>query len=51
MHWVDEVAEELLRRGGRHVIASGISISGHIHIGHSHDVFIADGVRLSLIHI
>ncbi len=39
------MAEELLRRGGRHVIASGISISGHIHIGHSHDVFIADGVR------
>ncbi len=45
MHWVDEVAEELLRRGGKQVIASGISISGHIHIGHSNDVFIADGVR------
>ena len=27
------------------MIASGISISGHIHIGHSNDVFIADAVR------
>ncbi len=45
MHWIDEVAESLLSRGREHVVASGISISGHIHIGHSNDVFIADGVR------
>jgi lysyl-tRNA synthetase class 1 len=45
MHWVDRVARELMRRGERHIIASGISISGHIHIGHCNDVFIADGVR------
>lgn len=44
MHWVDSIAEALLRRGGRHVVASGISISGHIHIGHANDVFIADAV-------
>ena len=48
MHWIDEVAEELLSRGKKHVVASGISISGHIHIGHSNDVFIADGVRRAI---
>ncbi|MEW6222603.1 MAG: lysine--tRNA ligase [Candidatus Hadarchaeota archaeon] len=48
MHWIDGVAEELMKRGGKQVIASGISISGHIHIGHANDVFIADAVRRSL---
>jgi lysyl-tRNA synthetase class 1 len=48
MHWIDFVAETLLKRGGEHTIASGISISGHIHIGHANDVFIADAVRRSL---
>ncbi len=45
MHWIDKVAKALLKRGKKHVIASGISVSGHIHIGHCNDVFIADGVR------
>jgi lysyl-tRNA synthetase class 1 len=48
MHWTDRIAKTLLRRGKRHTIASGISISGHIHIGHSNDVFIADAVRRSV---
>ena len=45
MHWIDKVAKNLLKRGKKHVIASGISVSGPIHIGHCNDVFIADGVR------
>lgn len=45
MHWIDGVANEIVKRGGKQVIASGISISGHVHIGHSNDVFIADAVR------
>ncbi len=45
MHWIDGVAHEIAKRGGKQVIASGISISGHVHIGHSNDVFIADAVR------
>jgi lysyl-tRNA synthetase class 1 len=45
MHWIDQVARALLRRRREHVIASGISISGHVHIGHCNDVFIADGIR------
>ncbi|MCD6248167.1 MAG: lysine--tRNA ligase [Hadesarchaea archaeon] len=48
MHWADRIAKALLRRSKRHVIASGISISGHIHIGHSNDVFIADAIRRSI---
>lgn len=34
-----------MKRGKRHTIASGISISGPIHIGHANDVFIADAIR------
>ena len=49
MHWVDRTAKTLLRKSKRHVIASGISISGHIHIGHCNDVFIADAVRRSIV--
>jgi len=45
MHWIDKVAKAIVRREKEHVIASGISISGHIHIGHCNDVFIADGIR------
>ncbi|MEM3402002.1 MAG: lysine--tRNA ligase [Candidatus Hadarchaeales archaeon] len=48
MHWIDISAEALLKRGRRHIIASGISISGHIHIGHANDVFIADAVRRAI---
>ncbi len=48
MHWVDKVANVLVKREGKQVVASGISISGHIHIGHSNDVFIADAVRRSV---
>lgn len=44
MHWVDRTAKSLMRRGKKHIIASGISISGYIHIGHCNDVFIADGI-------
>ncbi|MEM2878679.1 MAG: lysine--tRNA ligase [Candidatus Hadarchaeales archaeon] len=45
MHWIDRIAKAIMKNGKKHVIASGISISGHVHIGHCNDVFIADGVR------
>lgn len=48
MHWADQVAEKLSETDRKQTIASGISISGHIHIGHSNDVFIADAVRQAL---
>ncbi len=48
MHWVDEVARDLLGRRGSHVIASGTSISGQVHIGNAGDVIIGDGIRRSV---
>jgi lysyl-tRNA synthetase class 1 len=50
MHWVDVVAKELLANGQSHVIASGTSISGVIHIGNAGDVIIADAVAKSINH-
>jgi len=44
MHWVDDVATQLLARGRTHVIASGTSISGEVHLGNAEDVLIADAV-------
>ncbi len=49
MHWVDVIAKDLLERSDEHVIASGTSISGQIHIGNAGDVIIAEGVARSLI--
>lgn len=48
MHWVDQAAENVRDRTDSHVVASGTSISGHLHIGHAPDVFIADAVKDSL---
>ncbi|MFW5913366.1 MAG: lysine--tRNA ligase [Candidatus Hadarchaeota archaeon] len=48
MHWVDQAAEKIKDRADSHVVASGTSISGHLHIGHAPDVFIADAVKDSL---
>lgn len=44
-HWIENIAEELSKRDtDKHVIASGTSISGSIHIGNSCDVFIANAI-------
>ncbi|KXA89818.1 hypothetical protein AKJ62_02330 [candidate division MSBL1 archaeon SCGC-AAA259D14] len=48
MHWVDQAAEKLIKKGESHVVASGTSISGHLHIGHTPDVFIAESVGRAL---
>ncbi len=48
-HWVENVADSLSERNvEKHVIASGTSISGSIHIGNSCDVFIANAVTKAL---
>ncbi len=44
-HWSDLVAEELLKRGKKHVIETGTSISGIPHIGNASDVIRGDAVR------
>lgn len=44
-HWIERIADELIEGDAeKHVVASGTSISGSIHIGNSCDVFIANAV-------
>ncbi|MGC9517624.1 MAG: lysine--tRNA ligase [Methanomicrobiales archaeon] len=48
-HWIERIAEDLLNWDvDDHVVASGTSISGSIHIGNSCDVFIANAVTKAL---
>jgi len=48
-HWIERIADDLIKWGvEKHVVASGTSISGSIHIGNSCDVFIANAVTLAL---
>lgn len=48
-HWTERIAEDLSKRDiNKHVIASGTSISGSIHIGNSCDVFIANAIGKQL---
>ena len=44
MHWADVAAERLLERGDRHVISSGITPSGPIHVGSMREILTADAV-------
>ncbi|ADC66125.1 lysyl-tRNA synthetase [Ferroglobus placidus DSM 10642] len=44
-HWADVIAEDLLKRGDKHRIATGITPSGHIHFGNLREIIIADAVR------
>ncbi len=49
-HWIERIANDLKRIGVKeHVIASGTSISGIIHIGNSCDVFIANAITRRLL--
>lgn len=48
-HWIERIAEDLNEKDvDNHVIASGTSISGSIHIGNSCDVFIANSIGKQL---
>ncbi|MCD6461634.1 MAG: lysine--tRNA ligase [Thermoplasmata archaeon] len=42
MHWADVEAERLSRLGEEHVIATGITPSGHIHIGNMREILTGD---------
>ena len=44
MHWADVVAEKLLEDGNDHVISSGITPSGPIHLGSMREILTADAV-------
>ncbi len=45
IHWADVIAEELLKRGKKHRIATGITPSGPIHLGNLREMLTADAVR------
>lgn len=47
-HWADEVAEAVADRPGPAVVSSGISPSGHIHVGNMREVLTADAVFRAL---
>lgn len=50
-HWAEEIAEEVFKRRSakKHVVATGITPSGHIHIGNLREIIIADAVRNALL--
>jgi lysyl-tRNA synthetase class 1 len=42
MHWADVIAERLAEQGDSHVVATGITPSGPIHVGNMREVLTAD---------
>lgn len=48
-HWADVMAEEILRSGKKHLVATGITPSGHIHIGNMREVVTADATYRALL--
>jgi lysyl-tRNA synthetase class 1 len=48
MHWADVLAEGLLARGARHVLATAITPSGPIHVGNMREVLTGDAVHRAL---
>lgn len=48
IHWADVIATNVVERGKKHVVATGITPSGHIHIGNMREVVIADAVNRAL---
>ena len=49
MHWADVIASDLLKKAKQHRIATGISPSGHIHLGNLREMLTADAIRRALI--
>ncbi len=49
MHWADVLAEELLKKQKKHVLATGITPSGPIHIGNMREILTTDAVYRCLV--
>ena len=45
MHWADVIASRLKNEGGAHRIATGITPSGHIHVGNMREILTGDLVH------
>ena len=49
MHWADVVAEKLMEKGDRHILATAITPSGPIHIGNMREVLTTEAVYRALV--
>ena len=49
MHWADVFAEELIKEDRKHILATGITPSGPIHIGNMREILTTDAVYRALI--
>lgn len=49
MHWADVLAGELLKKQTKHVLATGITPSGPIHIGNMREILTTDAVYRCLV--
>lgn len=48
MHWAEVIADDLLKQDRNHILATGITPSGPIHIGNMREVLTTDAVYRSL---
>lgn len=49
MHWADVLAKQLFKEGKKHVLATGITPSGPIHIGNMREILTTDAIYRCLI--
>jgi len=49
MHWAEVLADNLIKKQKKHILATGITPSGPIHIGNMREVLTTDAVYRSLI--
>ena len=49
MHWADVLADDLLKEDKKHVLATGITPSGPIHIGNMREILTTDAVYRCLV--
>ncbi|MFA5314110.1 MAG: lysine--tRNA ligase [Methanomassiliicoccales archaeon] len=49
MHWADVIADEVIKTGDRHLISTGISPSGFIHVGSLREAITANAVYKAML--
>lgn len=49
MHWADVIAKDLLKKSNNHVVATGITPSGQIHVGNMREILTGDIIYRSLL--
>ena len=49
MQWADVIAKSSLQKGRKHLLSTGLSPSGHIHVGSLREAITANAVRKALV--